>query len=166
MANEDFTTKECTKCHTIKPLTDFHLISKGEEKRSWYCKTCSNTLRVKYSLKNKDGERIRKHNWYCKNLDGNRMTHKEWRDALRQKARDYFSDMCFLCGKKVFIKVSDFNIHHKDGSNNHNGHAMWHPESWEQCVLLCKPCHYMLHGASRLPREKFSTLLYQLKEKA
>ncbi len=158
---EDF-RKLCTRCNTEKSLTEFYRVWRGREARNGYCKICSNELRMQSYLRNEDGERPRKHRWYCKDLDGQKMRHKEWRDALRQKARDYFSDRCFLCDKKVFVKVSDYNIHHKYGTNNHNGHALWHPEDWQQCVLLCRACHYMLHGARRLPRERFLPLLRQL----
>ena len=161
MAIEDF-TRVCANCKIEKPIGEFYTLKRrGRKEYAYWCKICANERRMHSYLK----DRERKHHWYCKNLDGNRMKHKEWRDAIRQKAQDYFSDICFLCDKKVFIKKADFNIHHKDGSNNHNGHAMWHPEDWDRCVLLCKGCHYMLHGTSRLPKNKFSTLLHQLRRK-
>ena len=77
MAFEDL-QRVCGKCHTEKPIDEFYPAPRrGRMGRAYYCKPCANEASMQSYLKGRE----RKHRWYCKNLDGNRMKHSEWQDT-------------------------------------------------------------------------------------
>ena len=74
----------------------------------------------------------------------NRERMREISNQYKELAKKRFGFKCYVCGNTLnwdFFTI----IHHRDGSNEHKGSALNHPQSWDKCVVLCKLCHRVLH---------------------
>jgi len=70
------TTKQCTKCHRVKPIEDFHNCSRNKDGKHHYCKLCLNAYNKKTSYqrriswlygvsKEQYAEMLKRHNKRC-----------------------------------------------------------------------------------------------------
>jgi hypothetical protein len=96
-------TKICSKCHLPFPIDGFYFVKKGSERRSSYCKSCSNKTSKEYVQNNHEKRSESKRLWKEKNpkaVKSMRKTNydnkhedrirysKEWRDKYPEKVRE------------------------------------------------------------------------------
>ena len=111
--------KNCSKCNEEKYLDEFYLLK--NDKRSSYCITC------------------------------NRQQNKIKPREIKIQCVDYKGGKCQICGYDKYLGSLDF--HHIDSNTKDFSIGMKHLCSFEElkkeldkCILVCKNCHYELHG--------------------
>ena len=105
---ENIETKLCTKCKTVKPVTEFSKINKTKDELKLYCKICererlkiyyqNNKAKLaekhhEYYRNNKDKIQVKKDIWYQENKekmkDYNRVYYNEWFKKYPEKSKEY-----------------------------------------------------------------------------
>ncbi len=131
------TTKECTQCKLIKPLSDYYKNSRLSLGVQSHCKQCSNAGYKKSRMRSGD-------KW------------KPARTALRKAYADRFvvwrnSQKCIICEE---MEGACLDLHHLDPNEKEieisKVYKTW---SWERlqteinkCVVLCSNCHRKVHA--------------------
>lgn len=75
--------KRCTKCQTVKPLTEFHQFKRSPDGRKSRCKTCNSADSVQWQQKNKDRYLARYAIWAETNRDKIRGNSRRWNERNR-----------------------------------------------------------------------------------
>lgn len=98
--------KQCTKCHQIKLLVEFHRFKHSADGHKSRCKPCNSADSVKWQQTNKDKYLARYKNWAINNRDKTRSASLNWnrrnpgvnyqrrvanvgREAINQKSRNW-----------------------------------------------------------------------------
>jgi len=128
--------KNCSRCKTDKPETDFNWLNKVKNQKQYFCKDCMKVSRKNsYSRhKNKQIERVEERN-------------KRVREENKTKIVDYLSKHpCVDCGEKDII-VLQFD-HVRGKKKNSIAVMLQRAYSWEtikteidKCDVRCANCH-------------------------
>jgi len=115
-------TKQCNKCKTVKPITEFPKSSKTKDNLSFYCKDCErarqkiyyteNRAKIdekhsEYGRNNRDKIQEKKKLWYQENKE--RMNgyfkeyQKEWNKRNPEKLKEYQKNAYM---KKLYIMLN------------------------------------------------------------
>jgi hypothetical protein len=124
-------TKQCAKCKTELPLTNFYKSSKSKDGHQTWCKNCSKNNRIQYYKDNKEREDKRNKEWEVKR--------REWLASLKDKP-------CTDCGNKYHFSAMHWD-HLPEHNKKFNVSLMWHKSEQQilneiaKCELVCANCH-------------------------
>lgn len=80
-------SKECRKCKTLLPFSDFFKNHKLRDGRTYNCKQCMKAAVEKWRADNKGREAETKRKWWKSNYSQVKKRNKRWRDSNREKVR-------------------------------------------------------------------------------
>jgi hypothetical protein len=123
--DENFDTKLCTRCKTVKPVTEFPKINKTKDKLKNYCRDCERERLKIYYKKNK-AKIDEKHNEYYRNNKGkiqlvkkirnqenkekvnkyNREYHREWFKKYPEKIKEY-NDTAYMRKLEILLRKQE-----------------------------------------------------------
>tara|TARA_Y100000310_G_scaffold329156_1_gene398482 strand:+ start:628 stop:1098 length:471 start_codon:yes stop_codon:yes gene_type:complete len=83
-------TKKCSKCKKIKDLSLFHKDCTKKDGLRTTCNICKSKVDKIYRKNNKDNLRIKKSEYYYKNIDSIKEYHFNWLEKGGQKIRDIY----------------------------------------------------------------------------
>ena len=131
--------KNCTKCKTDKPLTEFSPRGDNKAKLNAWCKICLNSHnKVRYSKNPERKALFKKH----------RAIQKA---NIEQKLFDYLSSHpCVQCGESNILTLQFDHLHSKDFELSKNVMRRgWDSISKEieKCQILCANCHSIKSAA-------------------
>ena len=110
--------KACTKCHTEKPLTDFHNRFDGKFGVYAECKVCLLTRRKANYQKNKDKEQVKIKEYKLRNKERINEYQKQYRDENKGKIS------------------SQVNQWHQNNKARHSGKMkQWYQENKEEVLI-------------------------------
>lgn len=134
-------SKQCFKCQTVKPLTDFYAHSGMVDGHVNKCKQCNKNDVAIHRLKNI--ERIREYDRKrSKNFERMKAVSEissEWRKADKRRTK------CHNAVKRA-IKSGDLNRLPCEKCGNEKSYA--HHEDYDkplEVIFLCQPCHKQRH---------------------
>ena len=139
---EDIESKECCRCHEIKPLAEFGKNKKARwDGLTYDCKKCRNIRsRNEYHLSDRKPQI-------------NNYAVKRRREA-KIKAVEYKGNKCQDCGIEHIANynTSIFQFHHRDPNEKDFAVSQINMRSFDnfkqeldKCDLLCANCHHILH---------------------
>lgn len=126
----------CSKCHQIKPLSEFSFKNKQKKQYSFYCKECNSAYNRIHYINNRSDYRTKQKIWRA-----------EFRKNIRLKLIDYFkTHPCIDCDETDYT-VLEFD-HIIGGKKDNvasllNGDASWQTiqEEIKKCEVVCANCH-------------------------
>ena len=77
--------KECSKCHKIKPINDFHLNCKSKDKHNSQCKICSLETGKIWAMGNREKCRKASRRWINTHKEEHKNRNREWAKANQTK---------------------------------------------------------------------------------
>ncbi len=166
-------TKQCSKCHEYKDISEYPKARKG---LSSICKVCksewakqyrqrpdikerSSSYSKEYMKKEENRERANKLNRERNKKEEVKIKRNEDRRnwTLKQKlaAIEYKGGKCILCGYNKDTAALEFHHINPEEKENVGGPAVisWrtfenNKEELDKCVLLCCRCHREVHSGS------------------
>lgn len=128
--------KECTRCHEVKPLTEYCKSSRHKMGVQPACKACMNKAYTK--------SRQKKQQHY-------QQTAKQRSHDVVDKIWKYKEDhCCVVCGED---SASCIDFHHTDPATKDFEISSMRYHSWEnvlieieKCVTVCRNCHAKIHA--------------------
>lgn len=103
--------KTCTKCRSVKPVTEFYKdASKHDGLRSW-CKTCSRESEVQWRITNPERHRANGAEWYAANAEKHRAAATQRRAAKRVRELQNGGNML----KRVAERLNAANLENAGG---------------------------------------------------
>jgi hypothetical protein len=131
MSGNKMRSKLCTKCHIVKPITDFNFRSRAAGKRHSYCKECGKQLTRSHYQRRKRSY-----------LDRNLRSYARRRElVVAAKLKP-----CADCGVQYPYYVMDFD--HRDASSKLFALNSVHWQTIksilkeiEKCDVVCSNCH-------------------------
>jgi len=124
-------TKKCTKCKTIKPITEFYKDKQTKDKHGRWCKKCAYDNSINWYRDNKP-----KHN-----IAQNKRHRKHKLEYINLKGGE-----CQICGYNKCIAALDF--HHAIGDKEKQIALATHKvalKELDKCILVCANCHREIH---------------------
>ena len=82
-------TKTCTKCHTTKPLNDYHNDKARKDGKRAQCKECTRAYDLAKYEANQEHHRARARAWHEANRERSRANALAWRKSNIERARAY-----------------------------------------------------------------------------
>lgn len=82
-------TKACSKCGVVQPLSDFHKNSSASDGHQASCKTCSRASHREYYQRNSEAVKLRARAWELANPDRLAERRKKWFLANPDKRCEY-----------------------------------------------------------------------------
>lgn len=130
------TSRQCPVCGTV-----FYVSNKFDEDKKKYCsERCKNvSLRKTWFIQGVKHSGFASHKWrggvsdkkYC----------FKFNDDLKKRVREFFNDVCFVCGKSSSENGKALSVHHV----NHNKNSGC--DGTEVSLIpLCKSCHRKVHS--------------------
>ena len=80
-------TKTCTKCHTTKPLNDYHNDKRAKDGKQSRCKECALAAANAWSKANPERSRTQARKWAEANRESTRASKRAWRETNRERSR-------------------------------------------------------------------------------
>ena len=128
--------KECTRCHEVKPLSEYCKSSRHKMGVQPACKSCMNKAYTK--------SRQKKQQHY-------QQTAKQRSHDVVDKIWKYKEDhCCVVCGED---SASCIDFHHTDPATKDFEISSMRYHSWEnvlteieKCVTVCRNCHAKIHA--------------------
>lgn len=129
--------KECTRCHIVKPLSEY---CKGARFKMGVQPACKSCMNIAY---NKSRKKKQQHYQQLQRERGKR--NRLWLQEYRQ------TQVCLLCGEDDSVCL---DFHHKDPSEKEGDVSdliyTWSIASIQaeiaKCVVVCSNCHRKIHG--------------------
>lgn len=128
--------KECTRCHEVKPLTEYCKSSRHKLGVQPACKSCMNAAYTKSRQKNKQ-----------RYLDVANQRKNNIVDMIWKYKEDHG---CIVCGES---SASCIDFHHTDPTTKDFEISSMRYHSWEnvlteikKCVTVCRNCHAKIHA--------------------
>jgi hypothetical protein len=152
--------KRCCTCKQWKPLKEYNKSTNAKDGFNPRCRDCNRQYYIdnqdkilnqkkQYTKDNTLQRRMKGRDHYRRTKQSLRYYYQKI-EALRKKAQLVFGNRCIICHKELFRSKRDYRIHHLGEGNEHAGYALFHPESWNHCTLLCANCHDALHNIIHL----------------
>jgi len=86
------TTKKCSKCEEVKPLTDYYKRSASKDGLCYQCKTCKNKTAMKWQQTDKYKTYKAEYAKRPEVVEKNRQYYKDNKEAIIERARQYQLD--------------------------------------------------------------------------
>ncbi len=83
------TTKQCTKCKTIKDLSEFYKLRLGKQGVSSWCKACTLKQKKEYHIKNNKDILKKKKDYHSENRDKLIIKSKKYAEKNKHKRKEY-----------------------------------------------------------------------------
>ncbi len=81
--------KKCTKCKTVKPISDFGKYSKSPDGFDYYCKVCRSIAVRRWQKGNPEKVAANRKKYKYVSTDESKAQAKEWRKANKEKVKEY-----------------------------------------------------------------------------
>lgn len=132
-------TKECRRCHVVKPLPDFYAHRTTMDGRANYCKECAKALSAEQRKRqDPDRRRAAARAWHEGNRDRARELARGWKLGLYGLTVDDYMALhdrqggrCLICGSDGEDTARPLAVDHCHETNQVRG-------------LLCNKCNSML----------------------
>jgi hypothetical protein len=98
------TEKSCSRCKTIKPVSEFGKSNHSPDGLNYWCKFCKSETRKAHYLKNK--EKVLESNRAWREANPERI--KQAKTAWKEKNKDYYSQYCKDYNNKNKQKQTDY----------------------------------------------------------
>ena len=153
-------SKTCAKCHTTKPISEFHKDKRLKSGTAARCKSCTCEYKREYYASSKGNAKIKAY------IERNKEKRSTYNKHYSQKYRDaqfknqkklefclYKGGHCSECGLAVTEDtIAAFDFHHIEPSEKEytpSDMLMLKKEKvfkeLDKCILLCSNCHRILH---------------------
>ena len=153
-------SKTCAKCHTTKPISEFHKDSRQRSGTTSRCKKCTIAYKKDY-YHSQGGKQI-----VAKHREKYREKIKEYSKKYRENNRNspfknkrklefciYKGGCCAECGFEATEKtIAAFDFHHVNPSEKEytpSDMLMFEKskvvKELDKCILLCANCHRIFH---------------------
>lgn len=81
-------SKACTRCESVKPLTEFYRCAKAADGRTWECGECARAQRRRHGQANRAAETASRLKWREANRDKDAASMRSWRAANAERVRE------------------------------------------------------------------------------
>lgn len=115
MMNEEKSTKECTQCHQILPLTEFFRNKGNPDGLHYECKACDKIQHTAKRKKDPEKTKVMDKIYNRKNYLRYAKFHKAHRFDLKRLVIEYYGGKCACCGES---HLEFLQIDHVNGGGN------------------------------------------------
>jgi predicted restriction endonuclease len=143
--------KVCSKCKTLKPISEFNKNKQTKDGLCVWCRVCNNRHRKEHYMRTREFSAQYRKEYYEKHKDKIKNDKKQERIDIRDKVLSHYGNVCACCGEKIRTFLS---IDHIDGGGYRHRKTVpanylykWliknnFPDGFQ---LLCRNCNWGKH---------------------